>query len=198
MNKFTRQLLEEFQGLKDPHGFLFEGTGDWISALAPNPFPEGNGSRLDLSCADDGSLVIVQGPRFDLSKFDSTEDWKALLRAQSRFRLLRFITTKAGPLLIPRLELFLPARGLPPKGDPAYGTILDLSLAILVPTMTYLRIRVRDGSWDESLIMEDPPALTAIAAEIQNLEEQLRTHRERADLLRQAIVPNSRVLPNFI
>ena len=198
MNQFTRKLLENVQGLKDPQGFLFDETGDWISVLAPNPFPEGNGARLDMSCSDDGSLIIVQGPRFDARGFASPEDLRALLRVQSRFRLLRFISTQVGPMVTPRLELYLPTRELPPKEDPAYRTILDLSLAVLVPTMAYLRIRVRDGIWDESLIQEDPPALQAITAEIRNLEDQLQTHRERADLLRQAIVPKSKVLPNFI
>lgn len=198
MNQFTQKLLEQLRGLKDPQGFLFDATGDWISVLAPNPFPEGNGARLDMSCSDDGSLIIVQGPRFDARGFASPEDLRALLRVQSRFRLLRFISTQVGPMITPRLELYLPTRELPPRNDPAYRIILDLSLAVLVPTMAYLRIRVRDGIWDESLIQEDPPALKAITAEILNLEDQLQTHRERADLLRQAIVPKSKVLPNFI
>ena len=198
MNNHTHQLLENLQGLSDPHGFRFEGSGDWICAMAPNPFPEGNGSKLDMICADDGSMIGVQGPRIDGRALDSVDDWKALLRAQSRFRLLRFSTTRVGPLLTPRVEFFLPTRKLPPGDDPAYGTVLDLSVAVLGPAMAYLRKRVRDGVWDENLIMEEPPELKALTAEIQNLEDQILTQRRRADFLREAVAPGSRVLPNFI
>lgn len=198
MNGHTRQLLENLQDLKDPHGFRFEGTGDWIGALASNPFPEGNGSRLDMICADDGTMIVVQGHRFNGKTFDSPEDWKALLRAQSRYRLLRFMTTQAGPLLTPRLEFFLPARELPPKNDLAYGTMLDLSLVVLAPVMAYLGKRVRDGIWDEDLIKEDPPELKALTEEIRTMEDQIQAQRRRADFLREAVAPGSRVLPNFI
>jgi len=198
MNDPTRKLFENFQGLKDPHGFRFEATADWISVLAPNPLPEGNGSGLDMICADDGSVIVAQGLRFDGKDFDSVEDWKALFRVQSRFRFLRFLTTMGGSLLTPRLEFFLPGRELPPGNDPAYGRVLDLSLVVLGPAMAYLRKRVRDGIWDEDLIKEDPPELKALTEEIRTMEDRIQAQRHRADFLREAVAPGSRVLPNFI
>jgi hypothetical protein len=151
-----------------------------------------------MICADDGSMIAVQGPRIDGRALDSVADWQALLRAQSRFRLLRFSTTRVGPLVTPRVEFFLPTRELPPGDDPAYETILDLSVAVLGPAMAYLRKRVRDGVWDENLIMEEPPELKSLTAEIRSLEDQILSQRRRADFLREAVAPGSRILPNFI
>ena len=198
MNTHTCKLLDNLQNLRDPRGFQFETAGNWVAAHAPNPLPDGHRFRLDLICADDGTMIIVQTTRFLAKAFTTMDDWKAIFRAQERFRLLRFTLPMGNALLTPRLDFFLPNRQLPTESDAAYLTILDLSVTILGPTVAFLTKRIRDGIWDETLIMDDPPELKSLNQEIRTLEDQLQTRRKREDFLREAVAPGSRVLPNFI
>lgn len=199
MNDPTRQLLNRLQGMEDPRGLCFVGSGDWISAVPSALAVDQAEQRLDLVVAEDGGVVVAQGPRIDVTAFDSPDDWLEVFRLQWRFRLLRCtLSGNRMRVITPRLEFFLPGNALPPEGGPAYGMMLDYALTILPSAAAYLRKRTREGLWDASLIEEDPEELKALRTEVLSLEKQLDDKRRREDQIRKAVSPRSRVLPHFL
>jgi len=196
MNPTTRQVYAAINHLAEDQAYTFTLDGDFIriQVKAPGaPCPD-----LRLTCPDDGSEIVILAPELTLPGPLTPAAYASIFRLEPRFRFLRCLLDEGRQTLTLRLEFFMADSTIPPAKSPAYPRMLDLARAILAPAQEYLGTGLTTGVWPQGLIRMDPPGLKQLTQTIKAKEQDLTEHRRRADQLRKAVAPDSRILPYLL